>query len=197
VCRVRPARRRHRDLGPGLLTVASGRPRLSVYIAASLDGFIATTDGDLGWLEASARADEDYGYDAFLADVDALAMGRGTYDHIASIDPLPFGERPVYVFTHQAAAPREGVTFWELDAAPAVQRWTELGHRHVYVDGGILISSFLKDGLIDDLTITVAPVLLGDGIRLFPGGFPQISLALDDTRAFPSGMVTLRYRVSG
>jgi len=178
------------------LTVVLGRPRLSVYIAASLDGFIATSDGDLGWLEASVHPDEDYGYDAFLADVDALAMGRGTYDHIASIDPLPFGERPVYVFTHRAPAPRDGVTFWELDAAPAVQGWTELGHRRVYVDGGVLISSFLAQGLIDDLTITIAPVLLGDGIRLFPGGFPQTSLELVDTRAFPSGMVTLRYRVS-
>jgi dihydrofolate reductase len=177
--------------------VAAERPRLSVFIAASLDGYIATTDGNLGWLEASAREGEDYGYDTFLTDVDALAMGRGTYDHIASIDPLPFGERPVYVFTHRAPPPRDGVTFWELDAAAAVRRWTELEHRHVYVDGGVLISSFLQEGLIDDLTITIAPVLLGDGIRLFPGGFPQTLLALDDAKPFPGGMVTLRYRVPG
>lgn len=195
--RLRQARRRHGDLGFGLLTVAAERPRLSVFIASSLDGYIATTDGDLEWLEASAREGEDYGYDAFLADVDALSMGRGTYDHIASIDPLPFGERPVYVFTHRAPPPRDGVTFWELDAAAAVRRWTELGHRHVYVDGGVLISSFLQEGLIDDLTITIVPVLLGDGIPLFPGGFPQISLVLDDAKPFPSGMVTLRYRVPG
>ncbi|MBK9737953.1 MAG: hypothetical protein IPO93_00190 [Actinobacteria bacterium] len=86
-------------------------PRVSVFIASSLDGFIATRDGSLAWLEAAAKEDEDYGFDAFLSSVDALAMGRGTYDHIAHLDPLPFGDRPVYVFTHRPPAPRPRVTF--------------------------------------------------------------------------------------
>ena len=188
--RLRPARRRHRHVGDRVLS----RPRLSAFIATSLDGFIAAPDGSLEWLHAAAGEGEDYGYDAFLADVDALAMGRGTYDHIASIDPLPFGDRPVYVFTHRPPAARGGVTFWSVDAAGAVDRWTAAGHRHVYVDGGVLIRSFLAAGLLDDLTITIAPVVLGDGIPLFPGG-AVAELALTDVTSFPSGMATLRYDV--
>ena len=91
--------------------------RLSVFIATSIDGYIATLDGSLDWLERAARPDEDYGFDEFLASVDALAMGRGTYDHIAHLDPLPFGERPVYVFTHRPPAPRAHVHFIRTDPA--------------------------------------------------------------------------------
>jgi dihydrofolate reductase len=177
-------------MGEGVLT----RPRLSVFIATSLDGYIAAHDGSLDWLDAAARADEDYGYDGFLDTVDALAMGRGTYDHIARLDPLPFGDRPVYVFTHRPAAAREGVVFWATSADEAIARWTEAGHDRVYVDGGVLIRSFLAVDAIDDLTITVAPVVLGDGIPLFEGD-PGVALTLRSATPFPSGMVTLRYEV--
>lgn len=172
-------------------------PQLSVFIASSIDGYIATLDGSLDWLDAAARPGEDYGFESFMAGVDALAMGRGTYDHIASIDPLPFGGRPVFVFTHAPPPDRAGVTFWCRDPLDAVREWGELGHRRVYVDGGFLISSFLREGLIDDLTITVAPMLLGDGLPLFHPAIGRARLALHDTTAFPSGMVSLRYeRVS-
>jgi dihydrofolate reductase len=177
-------------MGEGLLR----RPRLSVFIATSLDGYIAAHDGSLDWLHAAAREGEDYGYDAFLASVDALAMGRGTYDHIASIDPLPFGDRPVFVFTHRPPAERPGVTFWGVRVDEAIARWTEAGFGHVYVDGGGLIRAFLAADAIDDLTITVAPVVLGDGIPLFEGG-PGVELDLTGATPFPSGMVTLRYEV--
>ena len=89
-----------------------------------------------------------------MATVDAMAMGRGTYDHIAHIDPLPFGERPLFVFTHDPPEPREGVTFWQESPGGAVDHWTSQGLRRVYVDGGRLISSFLAEGLIDDLLLT-------------------------------------------
>jgi dihydrofolate reductase len=168
--------------------------RLAVFIAASIDGYIATLDGSLDWLERAARPDEDYGFDDFLADVDALAMGRGTYDHIAHLDPLPFGERPVYVFTHRPPAPRTGVTFWDLGPQQALAHWTAQGFDRVYVDGGRVISDFLAEGLIDDLMLTTAPVLLGSGRPLFhPGGRPA-DLVLDDVRTWPSGFVTRTYR---
>jgi len=169
-------------------------PRLSVFIAASLDGFIATTDGRLDWLEAAARPDEDYGYEGLMATVDALAMGRGTYDHIAHLDPLPFGDRPVFVFTHGSMAPRPGVTFWQADPRGALEHWRTLGLEHVYVDGGELISTFLAEGLIDDLTITVVPQLLGAGRPLFHAGFAHTALELTDLRSWDSGMVSLSYR---
>jgi dihydrofolate reductase len=167
--------------------------RLSVFIATSVDGYIATPDGSLDWLERAARPDEDYGFEDFLADVDALAMGRGTYDHIAHLDPLPFGDRPVYVFTHRPPAPRAGVTFWDLDAQQALAHWTDLGFSRVYVDGGQVISDFLAEGLIDDLALTTAPVLLGSGRPLFHPITRSGRLRLEGIRSWPSGFVTRTY----
>ena len=168
--------------------------RLSVFIATSIDGYIAAVDGSLDWLEGAARPDEDYGYDAFLASVDALAMGRGTYNHIAHLDPLPFGDRPVYVFTHQAPELRAGVTFWTTSPREALAHWSEMGLERVYVDGGRVISAFLADDLVDDLVLTTAPVLLGAGRPLFhPGGRP-VGMQLDGVRSWPSGFVTRTYR---
>ena len=167
--------------------------RLSVFIACSLDGYIATTEGSLDWLERAARPDEDYGYETFLASVDALAMGRGTYDHIAHLDPLPFGERRLFVFTHHPPSRRPGVTFWQHSPSEAASAWRELDLQRVYVDGGRLVSSFLADGLIDDLTITVVPVLLGSGRPLFHAGRPPVALSLTAVDHWASGLVNLSY----
>lgn len=168
-------------------------PRLSAYAAISVDGYLATTDGDLGWLDDIADDGTDYGYDAFMADVDALAMGRATYDHIAAIDPLPFGDRPVYVFTSAPPDPRPGVRFWSPDPDEAVDHWRAAGLRHVYVDGGVVVSNFLDAGLIDDLTLFHVPVLLGTGRPLFGPSRRRASLTLDDVRQWPNGMVATRY----
>jgi dihydrofolate reductase len=167
--------------------------RLSVFIASSVDGYIATIDDRLDWLEAAAAPGEDYGFDAFLESVDALAMGRGTYDHIAHLDPLPFGAREVFVFTHRPPAPRPGVTFWDRTPIDALAHWEVQGYERVYVDGGTLISSFLAEGLIDDFALTRVPVLLGEGRPLFHLVGRTGALHLDDVEVFPSGMVTVRY----
>lgn len=168
--------------------------RLSVFIATSIDGYIAAVDGSLDWLEGAARPDEDYGYDAFLASVDALAMGRGTYDHIAHLDPLPFGERPVYVFTHRPPEPRPGVTFWGPSPREALERWSDLGLERVYVDGGQVISAFLAVDLVDDMVLTTAPVLLGAGRPLFHPGGRSAGMRLEGVQLWPSGFVSRTYR---
>ncbi len=169
------------------------RPRISVYIAHSVDGYIADAEGSLDWLFTRAGTD-DYGHAEFMADVDGLAMGRATWDYIAGEPDLPFEGRPVYVFTHRDATPRDGVTFWSRTAAEAVAEWQSAGLRHVYVDGGRLISEFLEAGLVDDLTLTVVPVLLGSGSRLFHDVPVQTSLTLTSATPFPSGLVQLRYQ---
>jgi len=168
-------------------------PLLSVFIATSLDGRIADADGSLDWLTSAAGPDEDYGYDALLDSVDALAMGRGTYNHIAEFDPLPFKGKPVYVFTHVSPPPRDGVTFWSMSPGEAVAAWSDAGHRHVYVDGGRLISDFLAEDLIDALTVTTVPHVLGDGPPLFHPHLPGSTWTLLTSRAYPSGLVTSRY----
>jgi len=168
------------------------RPHVSVYIAHSVDGYIADSEGSLDWLFARA-GDADHGYAGFMAGIDRLAMGRGTWDVIADEPDLPFGGRPVYVFTGRPATAREGVTFWSRTPEEAVAEWRAAGLRHVYVDGGRLISDFLAAGLVDDLTLTVVPVLLGSGAPLFHDIPVSTSLRLDSVTPYPSGLVQLRY----
>lgn len=167
--------------------------RLSVFIASSLDGYIATVDDRLDFLDASVGEGEDYGYHAFIADVDALAMGRGTYDFISHLDPLPFEGRAVFVFTSRPPQARPGVEFVQWTPQEAVSAWNARGVQHVYIDGGQLISSFLAAGLIDDMLLTTAPVLLGDGRRLFTPIDASSRWQLDEVQQFPSGMVNRRY----
>lgn len=167
--------------------------RLSAYAAVSVDGYLATVDGDLGWLDAAATDDTDYGFEEFMADVDAVAMGRNTYDHIAAIDPLPFGDRQVFVFTTRPPDDRPGVRFWSVGPNEAVEHWRRAGLAHVYVDGGVVVSSFLDAGLIDHLTLFHVPVLLGTGRPLFLPSGQQLSLTLTHVDRWPSGMVVTRY----
>jgi dihydrofolate reductase len=170
------------------------RPRISVYIAHSLDGYIADAGGSLDWLFAAAGT-EDYGYDEFMAGIDGLAMGRGTWDFIADEPDLPFGGRPVFVFTGRPAKPRDGVQFWSRTPQEAVADWEAAGITHVYLDGGRLISDFLAAGYVDDLILTVMPVLLGDGSPLFHVVGRSTSLELLGSTPYPNGVVQLRYRV--
>ena len=169
------------------------RPRISVFIAQSLDGYIATDDDSLDWLTDAAAPGEEYGFDAFLAGIDLVAMGRSTYDVISGVQDLPYGNRPVQVFTTRHADPRAGFEFVARSPLEAVERWEGLGIRSVYVDGGSLVSQFLAAGLVDDLTLTVVPVLLGSGKRLFHRITAQTPLRLVGSEVFPSGIVQLRY----
>ncbi len=165
-----------------------------MFIASSIDNFIATEDGGLDWLESAAADGEDYGYDDFMSTIDGMAMGRGTWNHLESIDPLPFGDGRIYVFTHRPPqTERPGVTFWERPPREAADEWTDLGLEHVYLDGGQLISSFLAAGLVDDLLLTKIPVLLGSERPLFSPIGRTTALVLDDVETFPSGIVNLRY----
>jgi dihydrofolate reductase len=172
-----------------------------VYCASSTDGFIATLDDRLDWLDAAVGDGEDYGWDEFIATVDALAMGRSTFDFVVrqlgEDAPLPWGDRAIYVFTHRPperrTADSAGVTFWARTPRDALAHWEAQGHARVYVDGGTLISQFLAEGLIDDFTLTKVPVLLGEGRPLFHPVARFAPLRLDDVRAFPSGMLNLYY----
>lgn len=169
------------------------RPRISVFIAHSVDGYIATDDDNLDWL--LAYDGEDYGFEAFLADVDVIAMGRATYDFIKDYPDLPYGGRPVHVLTHQALGPREGFEFYARTPDEAVAAWEAAGVRRVYIDGGSVISQFLEAGLVDDLLLTAVPLLLGSGKPLFHRIGRSTRLRLVETQAFPSGMLNRRYDV--
>lgn len=171
------------------------RPRLSVFIATSLDGFIARRDGSVDWLEAVARPDEDHGYHAFFDSVDALVMGRNTYDTVLAQGSWPYGDTPCFVLTHRPATGHDTVTFVQGTPDGVVAKLERLRARRVYVDGGEVIRQFLSAGLIDDMTLSIIPVLLGDGIPLFGPGGRERPLALVEARSWPSGLCQLHYRV--
>lgn len=170
-------------------------PRISVYIATSLDGFIARHDGSIDFLSAVEVADEDYGYAEFLRSVDALVIGRKTYETVLGFDAWPFEGKSVFVLTHGEREALHGEIFLKGEPHAIVEALARHGARHVYLDGGEAIRGFLAQGWVDAITLSVIPVLLGSGRRLFEDGLPEAKLALEDSRVYATGLVQLRYRV--
>jgi dihydrofolate reductase len=173
------------------------RPHCAVFIATSLDGFIALPDGSIKWLDAVQLDGEDYGFGAFFASVDTLLMGRLTWETVLRFDEWPYAGKRVVVLTHRPAEARHGESFRAGEPAAILAALQAEGARRVYVDGGAVISQFLAEGLVDELTLSVVPILLGDGIRLFQGGLPRRALRLASSHAYPSGLVQLRYAPFG
>lgn len=170
--------------------------KCSVFIATSLDGFIARPDGGLDWLSVVSSPGEDYGYAAFASTVDVLVTGRATYDVVSAFPEWPYAGKRVVVLTHRPAESRHGEEFFAGSVRELADTLAAQGVRRIYVDGGAVIRQFLDAGLLDDLTLSVIPIVLGDGIRLFDRG-REVGLALDGVQSFPSGLVQLRYRRSG
>jgi dihydrofolate reductase len=169
----------------------------SVFIATSLDGFIARANGGIDWLPPGGG--EDHGYDAFIATVDALVIGRHTFETVLTFDTWPYSTKPVFVLSTRplpVPAPA-GAVVERLSGDPRdiVSQLAARGVRHIHVDGGITIQRFLRAGLIQRLIITRIPVLLGDGIPLF-GGLPgDVALRHVATRPYASGLVQSEYVV--
>ena len=177
--------------------------RASVYIATSLDGFIARENGDIDWLDAAneqVSPDTDMGFDAFMASVDALVMGRNTFEKVCGFGFWPYDDKPVIVMSSRSLALPEHVPAEHVvhsDEAPGAlcQRLAGEGMQRLYVDGGALIQSFLAEGLVTDLCITTIPVLIGKGLPLFGAVPGDIRLEHVATRTFPGGLVQSDYRV--
>jgi dihydrofolate reductase len=172
------------------------RPQTSVYIAASLDGFIARADGGIDWLSIVERAGEDYGFKAFYDSVDALVMGRKTYDTALGFDAWPYsGKRCIVVTSDTSRASQHGEEFFSGDLPALFERLGAEGVKHVYVDGGAVIAQALMAGIVDEVTLSIIPILLGEGTALAPKIGRDVMLALAEHRAFESGLVQLRYHV--
>jgi dihydrofolate reductase len=170
--------------------------KASVFIGISLDGFIARTNGDLDFLPPGGG--EPHGYNEFMATVDALVIGRKTFETVLAFDTWPYGGKPVVVLSARplALAPL-GAEVERMSGAPAeiVSRLAARGIRHLYVDGGITIQRFLQDGLIQRLIITRVPVLIGTGIPLFGRVARDLVLHHVGTRQYASGLVQSEYEV--
>ena len=171
--------------------------KASVFIGTSVDGFIARPDGELDFLPPGGG--EPHGYDEFMASVDALVIGRKTFETVLKFDVWPYGEKPVFVLSSNPLAPApDGAVVEHLSGDPAeiVSGLEARGIQHVYVDGGITIQRFLRAGLIQRLIITRVPVLIGDGIPLFGSLSHDEKLRHVATRHYPSGLVQSEYEVA-
>jgi dihydrofolate reductase len=169
----------------------------SVFIGTSLDGFIARPNGDLDFLPEGGG--EPHGYEEFMASVDAIVIGRNTFETVLTFEPWPYRKKRVIVLSSRAVnlSAVKGGVIQQMSGTPAeiVSRLAESGVRHLYVDGGITIQRFLRAGLIQRLIITRVPVLIGEGIPLF-GTLPHdIRLQHVTTRGYPSGLVCSEYQV--
>ncbi len=171
-----------------------------VFIATSLDGFIARTDGDIDWLLQRDDPTEDHGYTTFIADKDAIVMGRGTYEKVLAMGPWSY-DRPVTVLSRQLAntpvpdSLRGKVRFSDLPPGALMEELARENVKRIYVDGGKVVQSFLRDGLIADMIVTTVPLLIGSGRPLFGALTKDIDMQLVDSRHFPSGLVQSTYRV--
>ena len=175
----------------------------SVFLGMSVDGFIARLDGDLSWLtgddEVGGAPDDgaggDFGFTDFVSGIDALVMGRGTYDVIAPMDEWPYGGKPVHVLSTTLTPGADPRIVVHGGFEEAVTALTEAGYRRVYVDGGRTVHAFLRAGLISDLTLSRVPVLIGTGHTPFGELAADIPLEHVRTQTYPGGMVQPTYRV--
>lgn len=174
----------------------------SVYIATSVDGFIAELDGGIGWLERPEYAGapiQGLSYEAFIGTVDAIVMGKNTFNKVLTFGTWPYESIPVVVLSSTAldipAHLKDKVQHAFGEPASIAEQLARKGLRHLYIDGGVTIQRFLQAQLIDTLTITRIPVLLGTGLPLFHSGPTQQHLQLIEVHASDNGFVQERYRV--
>lgn len=168
-----------------------------VYIGTSLDGFIAERDGNLDWLEKFANQEVTRGYGEFIKNIDAIVIGRGTYEKVLTFPSWPY-EKAVFVLSSTLKSLPDSLrgkaTIVSMQPRPLLQFLAKEGFSNIYVDGGKVIQAFLRDDCIDEMIISKVPVLLGRGIPLF--GFLDKPLQFDHlhTETFSNGLVKGHYR---
>lgn len=172
--------------------------KISLFIAMSLDGYIAKPTDDLTFLKLVEKAGEDYGYGEFTDTIDTLIIGRRTYDYVlkeVGLSHYDNGQRDVYVIT-RTERPQVGRTiFYTGNLTELVKRLKSENGKNIYCDGGAeVINELLKHDLIDEFIISVIPVLLGNGTRLFKDGRPEQTLELLSAKTFDTGLTQLHYR---
>ncbi len=168
--------------------------KLMVYIACSLDGYIAAPGDDLSFLDAVALEGEDYGYTEFYKTIDTVLIGRRTYDWVTAKVPGYSPDKPTYIISRTPQASKGNVIFYNGNPADLVRQLKTRTGLHIFCDGGAeLIDSLLMEDLVDEIIISFIPVLLGNGTRLFKDGRGIQKLSLVSAASFESGLVQLRY----
>jgi dihydrofolate reductase len=169
--------------------------KVILYIAMSLDGYIARENGDIDWLSTVERANEDYGYGNFIQSVDTVIMGRKTYDKVQGIGiEFPHRDKKCYIITHTQLPVHDNVEFYSGPLSHLIQTIRQAQGKNVFIDGGAqVVNELMKDDLIDEFIISIIPVFLGSGISLFQPSHPEMKLHLKNRNIFSSGLVQLWY----
>jgi len=171
--------------------------RVALYIAASLDGYIAGTDGDISWLTPFEQAGEDYGYADFYARIGTVILGGKTYRQVLGFSEWPYRGVTTYVVTRRALLdpPDESIHRFAGDVGELVQDIRARSEKDIWlVCGGQLVEEFAWRDLIDEYIVSIIPLLLGEGVPLFPAGGARRELVLVDVIRYPNGLTLLHYR---
>lgn len=183
----------------GVTMAGKSRPKISVYIATSIDGYIASKDGGLNWLTKfnppPENPHEDYGFKYFLSTIDALVMGKNTYQVVTCVDVWPYLGKRVIVLSSTLPSVIPQAEQFSGNLAYLFEKLHSEGIKHVYIDGGETISQCLNLKLIDLITITIVPVILGSGIPLFKEIKYESWYQLLNAKAYSNGLVQLQYEL--
>jgi len=173
------------------------RPRTSTFVGISLDGFLARSDGSVDWLKPFEG--EDHGYQKFFESVDTVVIGRRTYDFVLEMVhsqlSWAYGDKRCVVMSHRPVEGKYGERAFAGEPGILLRQLAAEGARHIYVDGGAVIRSFLAAHLLDRITVSVVPVLLGGGFPLFGGVSLESGLTFESAKSFKNGIVQLHYTV--
>jgi dihydrofolate reductase len=172
--------------------------KLSLFIATSLDGYIAKPNDDLSFLKLVEKDGEDYGYSEFTANIDTIILGRKTYDFVLKeigSSHYDNGQRDVYVITRTERPKIGRTTFYTGNLTELVQQLKSESGLNIYCDGGAeIINELLQHDLIDELIISIIPVLVGNGTRLFKDSRPEQELEFMSAKSFDTGLIQLYYK---
>lgn len=167
-----------------------------LYIACSLDGYIAKPNDDLGFLSIVEEPGEDYGYGAFIQTIDTVILGRKTYEWIMKIVPeFVHADKTTYVITRAARPGIGNTSFYTGNLGYLIADLKSKPGKDIFIDGGAeVVHELLSQKLIDEFVISIIPIMVGDGVRLFKDGRPEQQLQLVSSRQFKSGLVQLNYK---
>ena len=172
--------------------------KISVYIAVSLDGFIARKNGDLDWLPAGEEGGEDFGYGEFMSTVDYIVMGRNTFEKVLTFGGWRYDKKVIVLTSRDLTIPSELADKAEvlhLSPRELIHEMERRGAKNIYLDGGVTIQRFLRESLVDEMTITTIPILLGEGLPLFGKLDNDVKLELVKSESFKNGFVQNKYKV--
>lgn len=172
--------------------------KLSIFIATSLDGYIAKPNNDLSFLKIVEKDGEDYGYAEFIANIDTIIIGRKTYDYVVNEIGSNYydnGKRDVYVITRNKKPKSGKTTFYSDNLIDLVKQLKTQTGKNIYCDGGAeIINELLRHQLIDELIISIIPILVGNGTKLFNNNRPQQLLEFVGAKTFDTGLIQLHYK---